>query len=82
MQDLCFHLRVSSHIVHIDAQQVSEAVGHEDGAQVDLQHVVHGTFQDADLHQLLQVNPVSQAVHVGPLHTFNTRSMVYNTFNL
>ncbi len=73
----CSHLRVSSHIVHVDAQQMSKPVGHEDGAQVDLQHVLHVATQDSDLNQLLQVHPVSQAVHVSPLHTFNTSSMVY-----
>lgn len=68
----CSHLRVTPHIMHIDAQQVSQAVWHEDRAQVDLHHVLHAATQDADLYQLLQVNPVSQAVHVSPLHTFNT----------
>lgn len=71
------HLRVSSHIVHIDAQQMSQPMRHEDGAQVDLHHVLHAAIQDTDLHQLLKVNLVSQAVHVSPLHTFNTSRMVY-----
>lgn len=64
------HLRVASHIVYINTQQVSQAVGHEGGAKVDLQHVLHAASKDADLHQLLQLNPVSQTVHVTPLYTF------------
>lgn len=72
MEIFCTHLRVSSYIVHVDAQQVTQAVGHEDGAHEDLHHVLHTAIEDANLHQLLQVDPVSQAVHVGPLHAFNT----------
>lgn len=64
------HLRVSPDIVHINAKQVSQAMRHEDGTNVMLDHVIHSACQDANLHELLQVNPVSQTVHVSPFHTF------------
>lgn len=58
--------------MHINAQQVAQSVGHEDRTEVNLHHVVYAALHDADLQQLLQVNAVSQAVHVSPLHTFST----------
>lgn len=47
-------------------------MGHEDRTEVNLHHVVYAALHNADLQQLLQVNAVSQAVHVSPLHTFST----------
>lgn len=70
-QVLSYHLRVASDIVHINAQQVAQSVGHEDRTEVNLHHVVYAALHNADLQQLLQVNAVSQAVHVSPLHTFS-----------
>ena len=63
-------LRVAPDVVHVAAQQVAQAVGHEDGAQAGLHHVVHVAPDDTQLQQLLQVDAVGQKVHVGPLHTW------------
>ena len=54
--------------MHVAAQQVAQAVGHEDGSQADPHHVLHVALQDAQLQQLLQVGSVRQQVHVSPLH--------------
>lgn len=63
------HLRVAANIVHVNAKQVSQTMRHEDGTHVNHHHVVHVARQNADLHELLQVNAVRQTVHVSPLHT-------------
>lgn len=52
--------------MHINAQEVAEPVRHEHGSQVGLDHGINATAQDADAGQLLQVDAVSQAVHVRP----------------
>ena len=65
-------LRVASHVVHVEAQQVAEPVRHEHGSQVDLDHGVHAAGQEANAGQLLQVDAVGQAVHVGPPDTWGS----------
>ncbi|KAF3832307.1 hypothetical protein F7725_025972, partial [Dissostichus mawsoni] len=49
-------------LVHTLRPLVSQAVGHEDGPQVDLHHGVHGAAQQPEPQQLLQVDPVRQAM--------------------
>ena len=66
-------LRVPPDIMHVTAQQVAQAVGHEDGSQADPHHVLHVALDDAHLQQLLQVSSVRQQVHVSPLHTGTCR---------
>ena len=75
------HLRVAANIMHVNAKQMSQPMRHEDGSHVNLHHIIHIAGQDADLHQLLQVNSVSQTVHVSPFHTFTkTFVIIHNTF--
>lgn len=62
--------------MHINAKQVSQAMRHEDGTNVMLYHVIHISCQNTNLHQLLQVNPVSQTVHVSPFHTFTKKVFI------
>ena len=52
--------------MHVNAQEVAEPVRHEHSSQVGLDHGVDATAQDSDAGQLLQVDAVSQAVHVRP----------------
>lgn len=70
------HLRISTNIMHINAKQVAQAMRHEDGTNVMLYHVIHISCQNTNLHQLLQVNPVSQTVHVSPFHTFTKKFFI------
>ena len=65
-------LRVASHVVHVESQEVAEPMRHEHGSQVDLDHGVHAAGQEADAGQLLQVDAVGQAVHVGPPDTWGS----------
>lgn len=65
--------------MNIYAQQMSQTMGHEDGAHVDLHHVLKIAVQNANLHEFFQVNLVSKAVHVSPLHTFKT-NLAYDHF--
>ena len=58
--------------MHVEAQQVAKPVRHEHGSQVDLDHGVHAAGQEADAGQLLQVDAVGQAVHVGPPDTWGS----------
>ena len=51
---------------------MAEPVRHEHGSQVDLDHGVHAAGQEADAGQLLQVDAVGQAVHVGPPDTWGS----------
>lgn len=70
------HLRVSANIMHVKAKQVSQAMRHEDGTNVNLHHVIHIACQDTNLHQLLQMNPVSKTVHVSPFYTFTKTFLI------
>ena len=65
-------LGVTSHVVHVEAQKVAKPVRHEHGSQVDLDHGVHAAGQEANAGQLLQVDAVGQAVHVGPPDTWGS----------
>lgn len=62
-------LGVAANIVHINAQEVAEPMGHEHGSQVDLHHGFHATSENAHVTELLQVDAVGQAVHVRPPDT-------------
>lgn len=66
-------LRVASYIMHINAQEVAQPVRHENSSQVGLDHSVDAAAQDADAGQLLQVDAVSQAVHVRPPNTCGSK---------
>lgn len=59
-------LRVASHVMHINAQEVAQPVRHEHSSQVGLDHGVDAAVQDANTGQLLQVDAVCQTVHVRP----------------
>lgn len=59
-------LWVASHLAQVNAQEVAEPMRHEHGSQVGLDHGIDAATQGADAGQLLQVDAVSQAVHVRP----------------
>lgn len=66
-------LRVASHVMHIDAQEVAQPMRHEHSSQVGLDHGVDAATQDANAGQLLQVDAVGQAVHVRPPNTCGSK---------
>lgn len=52
--------------MNVNAEEVAQPVWHEHRPQMNLHHVVHGAMEDANFFELLQVDPVSQTVHIRP----------------
>lgn len=63
-------VRVAPDVVGVEADQVPEPVGHEDGAHIGRHHVVDGALQQARGFEALAGDSVGQFVERGPRDAF------------